>query len=164
MDMNFQEFESRFPTVFGDWHIVRKLGVGSYCTVYEVVKQTGSITERKALKHISFPRDQYELQMICSELGTSDTAAVRDHIHQAVEQFEREYQIMSELGAQTNTVSCQDIRMIDKPDMPGYDIFFFMELIAALILQYVVATIHIVAVHETDGVLVRRVVKVHVIT
>ena len=129
MEMNYQELEARFPSVFGDWHIVRKLGKGSYCDVYEVCKQTGSITERKALKHISFPRDSFELQAICSELGTSDPAVVRDYIHQSVEVFEKEYQIMSDLGGQTNTVTCQDIRKIDKRDMPGYDIFFFMELL-----------------------------------
>ena len=132
MEMNFQEFESRFPTVFTDWHIVRKLGAGSYCSVYEVCKQTGSITERKALKHISFPRDPYELQAICSELGTSDPAVVREYIHQSVAQFEQEYQIMSDLGGQTNTVTCQDIRKIAKQDMPGYDIFFFMELLKSV--------------------------------
>ncbi len=132
MDSNYEALETSFPTVFGDWHIVKKLGKGSYCEVYEVSREIGGTIERKALKHISFPRDLYELQSIYSELGTSDAAVIRDYIHQSVEMFEREYLIMSDLGGQTNTVSCQDIRKIEKKDMPGYDIFFFMELLVSV--------------------------------
>ncbi len=132
MDMDFQALEDLFPMVFGDWHIVRKLGKGSYCDVYEVSREIGGTKERKALKHISFPRDPFEMQSICSQLGTADSAVIRDYIHQSVEMFEREYLIMSDLGGQTNTVSCQDMRKIEKKDMPGYDIFFFMELLTSV--------------------------------
>lgn len=132
MDANYDALENAFPAIFDEWDIVRKLGKGSYCDVYEVTRKIGGTAEEKAVKHISFPRDSYELQAICSELGTSDPAVIRDYIHHSVEEFEREYLIMSDLGGQTNTVSCQDIRKFEKKDMPGYDIFFFMELLTSV--------------------------------
>ena len=44
------------------WRRVRKLGAGSYGTVYEIQKEESGHTCRAALKLISVPRDESELQ------------------------------------------------------------------------------------------------------
>lgn len=129
MAENFSAFEQQFENIFRDWHIVREIGRGSYGAVYEIQKTSGGVTDKAALKHVSFPKDQFDLQAICAELGTSDEAVVRDYIYQSVQEYRSEYQIMRDLKGMTNIVSCEDFQVIDKKDMPGYDIFIRMELL-----------------------------------
>ncbi len=132
MAEKFEMLEEQFPDIFRDWHITREIGRGSYGAVYEVQKSSGGITDKAALKHVSFPKDQYDLQAICSEIGTTDEAAVRDYIFQSVQEYRGEYQIMRDLKGMTNIVSCEDFQVLEKSDMPGYDIFIRMELLEAV--------------------------------
>lgn len=129
MTQNFDELERQFPSIFQSWHIEREIGRGSFGEVYEVWRESGDSVERAAIKHISYPRDQYDLQRICSDLGTSDEAAVKGDIYQTVQEFRREYQLMRKFSGQSHVVSCDDFQMIQKKDMPGYDIFIRMELL-----------------------------------
>ena len=133
IDSSFEEFEEKFEQVLkGEWHIVRKLGQGSFSTVYEVYKESVGFIERAAIKHISFPKDEAELRAICVDIGSEDPAELRGYIYEMVQGFHNEYQIMQGLRGQTNIVSCQDFSIVEKQDMPGYDIFFFMELLKSV--------------------------------
>ena len=84
MKQNFDQLENQFPSVFQSWHIMREIGRGSFGEVYEVQRDSIGYKETAAIKHISYPRDQYDLQRICSDLGTTDEGAVRDDIFQTV--------------------------------------------------------------------------------
>ena len=133
IDSNFEEFEEKYEQVLkGEWHIVRKLGQGSFSTVYEVYKESVGFIERAAIKHISFPKDADELRAICIDIGSEDPAELRGYMYEMVQGFHNEYQIMQGLRGQTNIVSCQDFSIVEKQDMPGYDIFFFMELLKSV--------------------------------
>lgn len=132
MKQSFEQLESQFPSVFQSWHIIREIGRGSFGEVYEVQRESIGFTETAAIKHISYPRDQYDLQRICSDLGTSDEAAVRDDVYQTVQEFRREYELMRKFSGQSHIVSCEDFQAIQKKDMPGYDIFIRMEILTSI--------------------------------
>ena len=126
---DFNAFEKQFDSVFHSWHIVREIGRGSYGAVYEVQKESGGLTDKAAIKHVSFPRDQQDLRSICEEIGTTNEAVIRDYVFHSVQEYRGEYEIMRELKGQTHIVSSEDFQVLEKTDMPGYDIFIRMELL-----------------------------------
>ena len=126
---DFTAIEKQFGSVFGSWHIVRIIGRGSYGTVYEVQKESGGLVDKAAIKHVSFPLDQQDLRRICEEVGTTNEAVIRDYVFQSVKEYRGEYEFMRELKGQTHIVSCEDFQVLEKADMPGYDIFIRMELL-----------------------------------
>lgn len=127
MNRAAEQLEQQFPEVFQDWHIVREIGRGSYGEVYEIRRESAEIVETAALKHVSYPRDRYDMQRICTELGTADEEAIRENIKETVREYLREYQFMRKFSGQSNIVSCEDYKDIPKKDMPGFDIFIRME-------------------------------------
>ena len=50
------------PVNWPGWEFVRKLGSGSYGSVYEIRQQVGPLERRAALKVIPVPRDENELE------------------------------------------------------------------------------------------------------
>lgn len=49
------------------WKIIRRIGKGSYGTVYEIERALGTYTEKAAMKVISIPPDQHDLEYAFSE-------------------------------------------------------------------------------------------------
>ena len=53
--------------VFGNWTIARNIGSGSFGAVYELRRQDFGETYRAALKVISVPQDNAEIQSLAAE-------------------------------------------------------------------------------------------------
>lgn len=115
---------------WADWEIVRRLGGGSYGTVYEIRRERYGIVERAAMKVISFPKDSEEVEDQ-RRSGFTDESLVNSY-RQQMQRFLDEYRLMLELKGKTNIVSCDDFQTVPHADGIGWDIFIKMELLTPL--------------------------------
>ena len=118
-----------FPEYPG-WRTVRRLGSGSYGAVYEIERDLFGKKESAALKQISIPQSESEVDELFS--SGYDSAAVAAHYEGCLSDIVREYSLMTEIRGNTNVVNCEDVRYERHPDGYGWDIFIRMELLTPL--------------------------------
>ena len=74
--------------VFPDWKIIRKIGSGSYGTVYEIERELFGKTEKAALKIISIPKSDSEVEDLVS--NGYDRDDIIEHFNSVLESVVRE--------------------------------------------------------------------------
>ena len=122
--------ENNNLSLFPGWKTVKKIGTGSFGSVYEIERELFGKTETAALKVISIPKSNSEIEELYS--NGFDEAGVKEHFDSVLEGVVREYQIMSEMKGHTNIVYCDDIHYVPKKDGIGWNIFIKMELLTPL--------------------------------
>ncbi len=125
---------ARFDDIRIPWHgweIVREIGKGTFGTVYEIERQLFNTTEKAAMKVISIPRDENELDMMLLASGYDDNA-VEQSIRSELQRVEREYALMSKMRGISNIVSCDDFAYLEKEGTKGYTVFIRMELLKSI--------------------------------
>lgn len=110
MSNSMEEFKN-ISLPWPDWKIVKYLGGGAYGKVYEIERNISGFTEKAALKIISKPRNQEEIESYY---------------------YAQEYKILKELQGQTNIVSCDDFTIVPNENGIGGKIFIRMELLIPL--------------------------------
>lgn len=116
--------------VYPGWETVRRIGAGSFGTVYEIERDLFGTKEKAALKVISIPQNDGDIEELYS--SGYDEESVTAHFHSFLADIVREYSIMAEMKGHTNIVYCDDIRYVQKDDGIGYTIYIKMELLTAL--------------------------------
>ena len=112
------------------WTVVKYLGEGGYGRVYEIERELSGIKEQAALKVVSRPVDDAEIEA-CYENGY-DQASMKASYQEELQRYVKEYQLMKELQGQTNIVSCDDFAVVPRKDGIGGQIFIRMELLTPL--------------------------------
>ena len=112
------------------WTVVKYLGEGGYGRVYEIERDLSGIKEQAALKVVSRPADDAEIEA-CYESGY-DQASMKASYQEELQRYVKEYQLMKELQGQTNIVSCDDFAVVPRKDGIGGQIFIRMELLTPL--------------------------------
>ena len=112
------------------WETVRLIGRGSFGAVYEIERSMFGKTEKAALKVISIPQDQGDVEELYSS-GYDDTS-ITAYYESYLADIVREYQLMTEMKGHTNVVNCDDIRYVQKDSGVGWDIFIKMELLTPM--------------------------------
>lgn len=121
--------QEQLDSIWPGWEITRKLGQGSYGGVYEIQRVLpGGRTERSAVKEISVPHNQEEVEVLL--IQSVSEQSIYDHFRRKLEKLVQEYSMMRELGECANIVGCQDLRYI--PNGYGWDIYIRMELLRPL--------------------------------
>ena len=124
-----ENFENiRLP--WTDWKIVKYLGGGAYGKVYEIERNISGMQERAALKIVSRPKDESEIESYYNE-GYSKAELIASY-ESEIRNYVQEYKMMKELQGESNIVSCDDFIMIPHDDGIGGDIFIRMELLTSL--------------------------------
>lgn len=95
------EKEIRLP--WPGWTIGKYLGAGGYGKVYEIERTLSGVRERAALKVVSRPADDAEIEA-CYENGY-DQASMKASYEEEIQRYVKEYELMKELQGQTNIVS-----------------------------------------------------------
>ena len=124
-------YESKMKPLWPGWETVRLIGRGSFGTVYEIQREVFGDVERAALKHISIPQSDSEIDSLRGE-GLDDesiTETVKDQARDIV----NEYKLMKKLNDCPNVVSCDDVAFVQQDDGYGWDIFIKMELLTPLL-------------------------------
>ena len=117
--------------VFNNWTIRRKIGEGSFGRVYEIQREDFGETYRAALKIITVPQNEAELQGVLEE-GMSVQQA-EQYFYGMVEDIVREFAIMSKLKGTANVVGYEDHAVIKHKGSIGWDILIRMELLNPLL-------------------------------
>ena len=122
------EKEIRLP--WPGWTIGKYLGAGGYGKVYEIERTLSGVRERAALKVVSRPADDAEIEA-CYENGY-DQASMKASYEEEIQRYVKEYELMKDLQGQTNIVSCDDFAVVPHKDGIGGQIFIRMELLTPL--------------------------------
>ena len=119
----------RFPTWPG-WETVRLIGRGSFGAVYEIRREVFGETEKAALKVISIPHDEADLNEMIGEGYDSENIA--SILESQLRSIMAEYSLMRRLNGCSNVVNCDDVRYEPHENGYGWDIFIKMELLTPL--------------------------------
>lgn len=112
------------------WKIVRLIGEGSFGKVFEIYRNEFGIEEHSALKVISIPQSDSEIQSLKNDgMTDSDTT---EYFKGIVSDFVQEIQLMSQLKGNSNVVAYEDFAVIEKTDSIGFEILIRMELLTGL--------------------------------
>ena len=122
-------FESiRLPWL--DWKIVKYLGGGSYGKVYEIEKNVSGVQEKAALKIVSRPKYESEIDDYYND-GYDEESIIASY-EKEIRNYVQEYRLMKEQQEQSNIVTCDDIVVVPHENGVGGDIFIRMELLTPL--------------------------------
>ncbi len=106
------------------------LGKGSFGVVYEAVRNDHQLESRAAVKVISIPQNDSELDSLRSEGFTDENT--RTYLQGVVNDFVNEIKMLESFKGVQNIVSVEDYKVLEKKDGIGFDIFIRMELLTPL--------------------------------
>ena len=112
------------------WEVVRLIGNGGFGSVYEIRREEYGVTEKAALKVITIPHSQSDIDDLYSD--GYDEESITSHYQYYIEDIVKEYKLMKNLSGHSNIVDCDDYRIVKHTDDIGWDIFIKMELLIPL--------------------------------
>lgn len=121
----------KYEPIFNSWYVKSVLGQGSFGTVFEVQRVEFGEVYKSALKVISIPQNDDEIEQMRLD-GTSEDS-IKRYYDNVVKDIISELVIMSELKGNSNIVSYEDHTVIRHSDDIGYDVLIRMELLTPLI-------------------------------
>ena len=98
--------------------------------VYEAVRRDYQVESRAAVKVISIPQNETDLDSLRSEGLTED--ATRTYLEGVVNDFVSEIQLMESFKGIQNIVSVEDYKVVEREGETGWDIYIRMELLTPL--------------------------------
>ncbi len=128
MDINYYK---KYEPIDGKWYITKELGRGSFGTVFEVERKDFP-DMKSAMKIISIPNSQSEVRSYREENYDLDEQSVTSYFYGFVEEFVKEFKLMSQLKGNSNIVSYEDHDVKKHENGIGWDIFIRMELLKPL--------------------------------
>lgn len=122
----------KFEPLWGMWKCDAVLGEGSFGRVYRAVRKEGERVYYSAVKHISVPANEQQLNEVRSSGFYNSDAEISKYFGGIVEDVQREVDFMYTLKGNANIVSYEDHLIVPKEDGIGCDIFIRMELLRSL--------------------------------
>ena len=89
--------------IWPEWHIVKRLGQGSYGVVYEAVRKEYNVESHAAIKVISVPQSAAELDSLRADGFTDEQS--RTYLRRIVDDFVNEVGLMQQLQVLRSQVS-----------------------------------------------------------
>ena len=132
-----------FLPLWGKWYLngdpIKKkgpqssfLGEGSYGSVWRIYCEDESGIDYAAVKHISVPQNESEIDSLLSEGVISNEESAKSYYEHEVQMLRTEIATMRKLRGYTNIVSYEDDLFLSKEGGIGYDLFLRMELLKPL--------------------------------
>ena len=113
-----------------DWDLGPVIGRGGFGTVHRIEKDLFGKKEIAALKILSIPETQEEIDELYSR--GYDEKSISAHYKQYLEDIVAEYSIMLDLKGHGNIVYCDEVRYTQHGDGIGWNVFIKMELLKPL--------------------------------
>ncbi|MBE6573053.1 MAG: hypothetical protein E7652_01520 [Ruminococcaceae bacterium] len=110
-----------------DWKIGEVLGEGSYGKVFKAEKTSKGFTASAAIKMISIPSSNAEIDALRSEGMTIEET--KKYFENIATDFINEIKVMNTLKGAPNIVSVEDFLITENKDTIGWNIFIRMELL-----------------------------------
>ena len=118
-------------SVWPEWKIVEKIGEGSFGKVYKAQRTVNGKVFYSAIKIITIPSNQAELNSIRSEIG--DEKAARDYFKNLVDECIQEVSTMEYFRGNSHVVSVEDYKVVEYLDDIGWDIYIRMEYLTSFL-------------------------------
>lgn len=116
-------------SVWPEWQVERRLGGGTYGSVYKVVRRD-QIESYAAVKVIPIPKDETDVDTLRSEgMRYEETET---YFKNVVDDFVKEIELMLTFKGAQNIVSVEDYKVIKRENEIGWDIYIRMELLNTL--------------------------------
>ena len=112
------------------WEKVRKIGEGGFGAVYEIQRDVFGTIEKAALKVISIPQNESDVEDLSGD--GYDVASIAQTYQNHLESIVQEYSLMAALKGNSNIVDCDDLMYIPRETGFGWDILIKMELLTPL--------------------------------
>ena len=122
-DKNLPDFNEIWP----EWKPVEKVGEGSFGRVYKCERNEYGINATCAVKVISIPKNESEINAIRAECGSEES--VKAHFKEIVDDFANEIKMMVILKGAPNIVSVENYKIVERTDSIGWDIYIRMEFL-----------------------------------
>lgn len=116
--------------IWPEWELGKRIGGGSYGVVYEAVRKVRGVESHAAIKIISIPANESELDSLLAE--GMDLEGSRRYLQGLVDDFVGEIQMMETLQGSSNIVNVTDYQVVEKTGEMGWYIFIRMELLTPL--------------------------------
>lgn len=116
---------------FPGWEVVRRIGSGSFGTVYEIQRDIYGDVEKAALKVITIPHSEEEVEYM--RVSGLDDRSISGALQRQVGDIAKEYKLMAQMRENPNVVRCDDFRDVVQADGLGWDIYIKMELLTPLL-------------------------------
>lgn len=113
--------------IWPEWTLGKRIGSGSYGVVYEAVRSEYGVENHAAIKVISIPSSEAEVDSLRSE--GLDMNATKTHFQKIVQDFVNEIRVMVSLDGRPNIVNVKDYKVVEKEGEFGWHIFILMELL-----------------------------------
>ena len=113
--------------IWPEWSIGKRIGGGAYGTVYEASRNEYGVDNHAAIKIISIPASESEIDTLRSE--GLDMQATKTHFQTIVNDFVNEIRLMVSLEGRPNIVNVKDYKVVEKKGEFGWHIFILMELL-----------------------------------
>ena len=110
-----------------EWTIVKQIGRGSFGSVYEIERDAYGFKEKAALKVISVPNSESDLETM-----RNSNYDVSKWCRSIINDIFREYALMAQLKNCPNIVRCDDCKEIPHEEDEGSDVCIRMELLNPL--------------------------------
>ena len=124
--------EKQLPvSVWPEWEIVEKIGEGSFGKVYKARRTEQGKTFYSAIKIITIPSSQGELDSARSEFH--DDGSVREYFHSMVDDCIQEVSTMEYFRGNSHVVSVEDYKVVEYLDDIGWDIYIRMEYLTSFL-------------------------------
>lgn len=116
--------------VWPQWKVVKELGAGSFGKVCEIERKDIGGTYKAALKVITIPKSQSEVNDVMSE--GMDVNSATQYFYGVMEELVKEFSMMEKLKGNTNIVAYEDHEVIPHEEGIGWNILIRMELLTPL--------------------------------
>ena len=124
MDDRYQEILKK---VWPEWELEKVIGSGAFGTVWQAVRHDIAGVTRAAIKIITVPGDDEDIEWIRSEGYAPEQT--HDYLRKIVSDYVSEIQLMDSVKGYTNIVGIDDYKVIHSADEMSWHIFIRMELL-----------------------------------
>ena len=119
--------------IWNEWVFLEELGKGTYGTVYKAYKKENNKTIYSAIKHISLPKTQKQIEKYIKKGYIKTIDDIVYYYKEVIECLIKEIEITKELKNKNNIVNCEEYLIKEKENGElGYDIYIRMELLTSL--------------------------------
>ena len=124
------DYESIIQQAWPDWTIEKRLGSGTYGSVFQAKRTDIVGTTWAAIKAVRIPQSDEEIKALRVE-GYSESQTTL-YLEKVVKDFAAEVRLMDAVKGNTNIVSIEDHKIIPMPKLPAWYILIRMELLTPL--------------------------------
>ncbi len=125
----------QYEPLWGSWYVEEEIGEGSFGTVYKVTRNSRNKIFVSAVKLISIPKSENEIQ--AQRRKNRSEESIRNFYEKRVERLQQEITLMEEMKGLSNIVSIEDFMIKPHTDAGGnetigYDVLIRMEYLQNL--------------------------------